>query len=121
MPSVQAVACPPGKKAAEDVERFVAPVKSTKQLLSDSTGDRATSLVTLDLSSMPYLQYSPGDYLVVYPENSPKVSLDALEKYAEHAEHCMEMCYDASVGVARIVPALPLVSILFTRCESMTY
>jgi sulfite reductase alpha subunit-like flavoprotein len=79
MPSVQAVACPPGKKAAEDVERFVAPVKSTKQLLSDTTGDRATSLVTLDLSSMPYLQYSPGDYLVVYPENSPQVSLDALE------------------------------------------
>jgi sulfite reductase alpha subunit-like flavoprotein len=75
MPSVQVAQCSPGKKAVEDVSRFVAPVKHTKQLLSDATGDRATTLVTLDLSSMPYLQYSPGDYLVMYPENSPKVRL----------------------------------------------
>jgi sulfite reductase alpha subunit-like flavoprotein len=75
MPSVQVVQCPPGKKPVEDINRFVAPVKHTKQLLSDAAGDRATTLVTLDLSSMPYLQYSPGDYLLVYPENSPKVRL----------------------------------------------
>lgn len=72
--SVQVVPCAPGKKAAEDVNRFAAPVKSSKQLLEESAaGDRATTLVTLDLGSLPYLQYSPGDYLVMYPETSPKV------------------------------------------------
>ena len=64
---------PAGAKAKEDPARFSIPIKSTKQLLSAAGGDRTTTLVTLDLASYPFVQYSPGDHLVVYPENSPKV------------------------------------------------
>jgi hypothetical protein len=71
-PTLKVIAAPAGSKAKEDGSRFPVPVKSSKQLLVGGSGDRATTLVTLDLTSLPFVQYSPGDYLVVYPENSPK-------------------------------------------------
>ena len=74
-PTLRVVPAADTAAAKTDVTRFTAPVKSARQLLSTSGADRATTLVTLDLARLPFLQFSPGDHLVVYPENDQKVRL----------------------------------------------
>jgi hypothetical protein len=69
---LKVVPAPPGAAPKPDPTRFTAPVKAARQLLANAGGDRATTLVSLDLQSLPFLQYSPGDHLMIYPENSPK-------------------------------------------------
>jgi sulfite reductase alpha subunit-like flavoprotein len=71
-PMLKVVPAPPGATPKSDPTRFTAPVKAARQLLTNAGGDRATTLVSLDLQSLPFLQYSPGDHLMIYPENSPK-------------------------------------------------
>lgn len=67
------VAMPNLRKTKEDTTRFSAAVKSVTQLLGGATADRSTSLVVLDISDKPFLTYSPGDHLCVYPGNAPEV------------------------------------------------
>ena len=73
-PALKIVAAPEGAAPKPDPSRFTAPVKDAVPLLAAGAGgDRATTLVTLDSGELPFLQYAPGDHLVVYPENEAEV------------------------------------------------
>lgn len=71
-PTLRVLSAPEGTRAKVDVSRFTAPVKASRQLLASNGGDRATTLVSLDVTQLPFLQFSPGDHLVIYPENDRK-------------------------------------------------
>jgi sulfite reductase alpha subunit-like flavoprotein len=104
-PALKVAPAPADAAAKVDRARFSAPVKAARQLLASGSSDRATTLVTLDLSASPFMQYSPGDHLVVYPENSPKVraahvSEQRLRWTSQTGLHissvcCMSLCRDA--------------------------
>ena len=72
-PVFNIVPMPGLKRTKEDITRFSAPVKSVTQLLSNATTTRSTVRIVVDLSELPYLQYSPGDHLVVFAANDPAV------------------------------------------------
>lgn len=76
-PSFNVVPMPALKKVGTDQTRFKAPVEAAVQLLAGGDGamggERSTVAVTVDLSALPYLQYLPGDHLVVYPSNDAEV------------------------------------------------